>query len=113
MHLQAVIFTESFLTVRALIGTLTYKIKAGFLSEKSAAAKQARAPTPPAPGLRKHLGTGKKRLRHSQGALHLRAEEELPLLRRGSEPGALPALRYQPHLPAAGSLPLLSHFSQV
>ena len=49
MHLQAVIFTESFLTVRALIGTLTYNIKAGFLSEKSAAAKQACAPTPPAP----------------------------------------------------------------
>lgn len=104
MHLQAVIFTESFLTVRALIGTLTYKIKAGFLSEKSAAAKQAHAPTPPAPS----QAPG-----HSQAALHLRAEEELPLLWRGSEPGALPALRYQPHLPAAGSLPLLSHFSQV
>ena len=54
MHLQAVIFTESFLTVRALIGTLTYKIKAGFLSEKSTAAKQARTTTPPAAGLHKH-----------------------------------------------------------
>ena len=54
VHLQAVIFTESFLTVRALIGTLTYKIKAGFLSEKSTATKQARTITPPAPGLRKH-----------------------------------------------------------
>ena len=88
MHLQAVIFTESFLTVRALIGTLTYKIKAGFLSEKSTAAKQACTITPPAPGLCKHLCMVTKRLRQArwpQG--HFRAEEELsPLLRRGSEP---------------------------
>lgn len=84
VHLQAVIFTESFLTVRALIGTLTYKIKAGFLSEKSTAAKQACTITP-APGLRKHSCMATKRLaRRPQG--HFRAEEELSLLRSGSEP---------------------------
>ena len=105
VHLQPVIFTESFFTVRALIGTLTYKIKESFPSEKSKAAKQACTVTPPAPdpGHHKHSCIAKKRLRQSTANTWGSSGwwTRLSLLRRGCEPRAIPALRNKQH---SGSL---------
>lgn len=97
MHLQPIIFTESFFTVRALIGTFTYKIKKGLLSEKSKVANQACAIPPPTPDPGHHKAPcAVKKRPQAQKCLHheqSRAVEDLSLRWGGSEPWAPATLK--------------------